>query len=117
LPSIRIVKTPAGEAPERIRRAWIGVVLPLPADGSGSRRTHRTFGVVSGPTSTLATLWALLRGRHVVYDGYAVPTLSAVEALGQSDPEAAQWWRDHAPHLLRPQGRFVFEADVCEELL
>jgi hypothetical protein len=30
--SIRITKVPAGEAPEEIRRAWVGLVLPLADD-------------------------------------------------------------------------------------
>lgn len=113
--SIRILKTPAGEAPEPIRQAWVGLTLPLAPDHP-SREVFRAFGVLSGPKTFWRTLWSLLTGRHFPYDGYAVATLSAVEALRLRDPEAAAWWQTHTPHLLNPHSRLIFEAEACEEV-
>jgi hypothetical protein len=53
---IKIVDTPPGEAPERVRQAWIGVVLPVAAP---SKWLWRTVGVVSG-SNPLKRLIALL---------------------------------------------------------
>jgi hypothetical protein len=34
--------------------------------------------------------------------------------LGQTNPAAEQWWRDNTVHLIKPNGRLVFEAEACE---
>jgi len=114
--SIRIIATPAGEAPLHVREAWVGLVLPLAADRGGPRRVVRAFGVLSGPRTFLGTLWSRLRGHSLRYDGYAVPILAALEVLGQTNPAAEQWWRDNTAHLIKPNGRLVFEAEACEEV-
>ena len=113
--SIRIIATPAGEAPLHVREAWVGLVLPLAPDRGGPRRVVRAFGVLSGPRTFLGTFWSRLRGNSLRVDGYAVPILAALEVLGQSNPAAEQWWRDHTGHLIKPNGRLVFEAKACEE--
>ncbi|HMK08023.1 MAG TPA: hypothetical protein VK449_03235 [Anaerolineales bacterium] len=113
---IRILSRPAGEAPPHIRDAWVGLTLPLPNDSSGRRRSFRASGVLTGPTTFLGTLSNLLLGRTQRYFGYGVATLDALRVLEAHDPDAAAWWRAHTPHLLKPQGRFIFEAEVCEEV-
>jgi hypothetical protein len=115
VPSIRILKTPAGEAPEPIRRAWVGLTLPL-APEYPAREEFRAFGVLSGPRTLWRMVWSLLTRRHFRYDGYAVATLSALEALRVRDPAAAEWWQTHTPHLLNPHSRLIFEAEACEEI-
>jgi hypothetical protein len=116
MPSVRITRTPAGEAPEHIREAWVGLTLPLPSDRSGKRQVFPVFGVLSGPKSIGRTFWSLLTGKHIRYDGYAVATLTALEVLEARSPAAASWWRANTPHLLKPQSRLIFEAEVCEEI-
>src|SRR5262245_4386339 len=44
---VRIIDTPEGEAPDHIRRAWIGLELPLARGERGPRRRH-AHGVLSG---------------------------------------------------------------------
>jgi len=51
-PSIQIVGIPPGEAPEEIRRCWVGLTLPLAMAGPQSRLGS---GVLSGPRSIAAT--------------------------------------------------------------
>ena len=116
MPSIRIIKRPAGEAPQHIRDAWVGITLPLPNDRSGQLRSFPAFGVLSGPKNFIATLWNLLLRRNLTYVGYGVATLDALKVLEVHDAAAATWWRVNTPHLLKPESRLIFEAEVCEEI-
>jgi hypothetical protein len=99
---LRIIATPTGEAPERIRRAWVGVALPLrhwetePSD-------HLSVGVLSH-----------LAPARIM--GYAVDGRAAVNALASHSPEAATWWRNHAPHVLERGYQFFFPCEACEYL-
>jgi hypothetical protein len=97
---LRIVRTPHGEAPEEIRRAWVGVELPLRRSET-EPGTHLTEGILS-------------RGDLVSAAGYAVDGRAAVKALESHAPEAAAWWRKYAPHVLSRGYRFLFPSDVCE---
>lgn len=111
--SIRIINVPPGEAPLAIRQAWVGLELPL-----RRKRPGRYFaaGVLSGPRSVGETLKCLLGFRYRIHSGYVVPTLPAVELLERSNPAAARWWRDNAPHAVRA-GRFlVFPTECCQRV-
>lgn len=107
---IRIVRRPDGEAPEWVRNAWVGVSLQTHCE-----HVHkmRGFGVLSGPTSCLAQLWASLTGRSIAMEGYLVDAAAAVDRLEEASPPAARWWREHVPHLLEGRGVFMFEASAC----
>jgi len=111
-PRIRIVATPPGEAPEEIRRAWVGVAIPLPAFHRRAKE-WRTAGVLSGPRTLLARLSARWSGSLERRSGFAVSVLEAIAALEAARPDAAAWWRANAPHLMRPSRAFVFPAEVC----
>jgi hypothetical protein len=98
---IRIKDVPPGEAPLWVRQAWVGHVLPL-ADGEKGKAAAIGSGVLS---------------RNVnLQHGYIVEGLVAVAILGDTSPEAAAWWWENTPHLLVPGKRFLFAAQVCEEL-
>ena len=115
--NIRIIKTPPGEAPEEVRRAWVGLTLPIPPRFAG-RRHASTVGVVSGPKSFLGVLFALISRRGVHQeDGYFVVAETAVEILARHSPDAAAWWRQHAPRSIAHGQMFVFAGDACEEIL
>jgi len=79
---IRITCVPAGEAPLRIRKAWVGLILPcqricgFPSDGMD-------LGVLSRKK--------VGRNRY----GFSVPQGRAVRILKKKDPVAAAWWRKH----------------------
>jgi hypothetical protein len=109
---VRIVDVPPGEAPEWVRRAWVGLVLPLLPGETGPRST-RTHGVLSGPRNWLAKLWWALSGKGQRSVGYAVRARLAVTLLAEHAPEAAAWWRENAAHILQPESIFIFHVRAC----
>jgi hypothetical protein len=108
---IRIIAAPIGEAPDWVREAWVGLVLPVA--GNPQPRYFYGFGVRTGPVSLLGNLWGLLLGKAQRYFGYPVYAGPAVELLEASNPDAAMWWRDNVPHMLRRGRLFLFNADAC----
>jgi hypothetical protein len=94
-----IKRTPPGEAPEHIRRAWVGLTLPL-ARAEMEPRALRTVGVLSHQDSEMTV-------------GYAVDGRKAVRFLASHEPEAAAWWRENAPHVLAQGYRLFFPSEVC----
>ena len=113
---IRIIAVPPGEAPEHIRQAWVGVVIPLPPPPFDCLRCLSTAGVLSGPKTPLGQISALLRGKSTKRYGYAVEALTAVSALAEKNPEAAEWWRKNTQHLMEKGKMLVFPVDVCEDV-
>ena len=91
--SVRITAIPPGFAPERIRKQWVGVELPLASKKEIAQNPPSGFGIGSDNTS-----------------GYLVLRDNAIEALRQAGKkEAADFWGS-----LR-YGRFLqFKKEVCE---
>lgn len=110
-PRIKIVQTPLGEAPEWVREAWIGVTIPLVV---AEARGYQGFGVLTGPKSWFACWWRLITRQTEPVEGYLVSAAEAVELLAFSRPQAAQRWRQNAPHLLGPKAHFVFDTAACK---
>jgi hypothetical protein len=86
-------------------------MLPL-AQRKQSPVACLTSGVLSGPKTSLSRLAALLTGRLKRASGYLVETQAAVSILAARSPEAAAWWRENVPQMLRPGRYFVFHQDV-----
>jgi hypothetical protein len=61
-------------------------------------------------------LLGILTGRAKRASGYVVDAKTSLELLAAHAPEAAHWWRTHAPRFLEPGRFFLFAADVCEEV-
>jgi hypothetical protein len=61
-------------------------------------------------------LLGILSGRAKRATGYVVDAKTSLELLGTHAPEAADWWRTHAPRFLEPGRFFLFTAEVCEEV-
>jgi hypothetical protein len=99
---VRIVAVPPGEAPEQVRRAWVGLELPLTRGESGPRAQD----VVGVQSNRLQGQWT----------GFAVNGATAVTLLAAKAPEAAGWWRRNAPHVLVGGYTLVFPAEVCERV-
>jgi hypothetical protein len=112
---IRIVAPPPGEAPEEVRREWVGLALPL-AWGETGARIVGTAGVLSGPRTFLGKLFSALMGRTRWRYGYIIDAPQALVLLAEKAPWAAQWWRECAPHCWQPGYRFVFPAEGCVEI-
>jgi hypothetical protein len=106
---LHITSAPTGEAPEWVREKWVG--LSLPVAGAG---VYRTSGVLTGPHGALSRLVARYTGKLRQESGYRVNALAAIQVLEAAHPDAAAWWRQNAPHLLRPHRCFVFRAGVGE---
>ena len=111
--AVRIIDTPLGEAPQYVREAWVGLVLPLAVPHA--RKVWIFGGVLTGPKTYLAQLvWRLLgQGRQET--GYVVNSAAAIMLLERTNPSAAEWWRENTPRLLAPNRNFLFSIKSCEE--
>ena len=109
---VRIVAVPPGEAPQWVREKWVGLELPL-AQFSPEAQPQRSAGVLTGPRGFLPTVGGLLRGQLQERSGFAVRVLEAIAVLERASPEAAQWWRTNAAHLMKPSRHFLFPEQVC----
>jgi hypothetical protein len=98
---VRIVKMPPGEVPEEIRQAWIGLELPIVS--SIARDGQGLVDVLSNQPVSCGK-------------AYAVDGAEAVRILATAAPDAAAWWRTHAPQVLSGGYQLVFPAEVCERI-
>jgi hypothetical protein len=110
---IRVKNTPPGEAPEHVRRAWVGLVFPVP-DRFAASHKFPIIGVLSGPKTFFGTIIGFFCGQVKLETGYAVAADAAVEILSRNAPEAADWWRKNAARTIKPGKYFVFARDACE---
>ena len=111
---IKIIVTPPGEAPYEIRRAWVGLVLPLSKTAKQNPQKRKTWGVLSGPKSLGELLKVLWYRRFQISYGYVVNVDDAIAILAESNPEAADWWRLNTPHLIGKERQLMFDSDFCE---
>jgi hypothetical protein len=113
---ICIIATPPGDTPEEVRRAWVGLELPLAAGARGPWLVPigDVRGLSVGPYSFLTSLRGALTRRWV--RAYLVHTSRALALLAEKDPEAVRWWRERRPALWKPGRKFIFPREVCAEL-
>jgi hypothetical protein len=78
--SVMIVKVPAGEAPLEVRKAWVGLTLPLSRGAAGSCSEY-CANITSGSFA----------GRRQVYP---VDAVTAIDILERQNPDAAAWWKN-----------------------
>lgn len=60
----------------------------------------------------------LTRRRLPNRPGYTVRVLDALAVLERHSPVAAQWWREHTLHLIRPGKLFFFDLEsgqLCDD--
>lgn len=107
---ILIVRVPAGNAPEEVRKAWVGVELLLHAPGLYKAKVA---GLLDPPRGRLATWLPFLPGLGRTKVGYTVPAGPAVEELARRNLAAARWFRMNVPHLLGPGRLLVFAPEEC----
>ena len=94
---IRIIDTPPGQAPEWVRKEWVGVELPVEEKAPGPEEGIQ-YGIRGGKPENLG--------------GYFVLTPDAISLLRKKSPEAARWWEINVD--LDSVTRFVFKREVCE---
>lgn len=90
---VEIISTPPGQAPEWVRMAWIGLLLPIADDVEGGLQ----MGVHGGPAQNEG--------------GYKIPTQEALDILEKKNRKAARWWYDHLPIM---PSWLVFHKEVCK---
>jgi hypothetical protein len=100
-PRIRIIATPPGEAPESVRRAWIGMELSLAPGSTESPQAISAGGVLSGEIGGTCL-------------GFVVEGRDAITALRFHDPVAAAWWRENVPDITSEWYGLGFPAEVCD---
>ena len=110
---IRIIATPAGQAPLWVREKWVGLELPL-ALGAGRHGRFLSSGVLDGSPTLLGFLGRLFRGRVSVSKGFAVEIGAAIAILGASHPDAANWWKTNTPDAIRAGRKLLFQSEVCK---
>ena len=98
-------------APEWVREAWVGLVLPLGDHPAGDPRLLRRFGVTSFWRKRLFPWTA---ARYEPADFFPVFANKAIAVLQKTQPDAAWWWTENTPHLLHPTARLIFRRDECE---
>lgn len=92
--SIKIIATPPGQAPEEVRKEWVGLTIPLVPQETGGFQ----MGVLGGTAKNVG--------------GYQVSSRDAFDLLMAKSPEACHWFMENAffgSHL-------VFARDACEFL-
>jgi len=97
--SIKIISTPSGEAPEKIRDAWIGVEMPCVYY---LEKGSESFGIFSQQQTETSSV-------------YVVAQIQAIGALEEVSPEAAKWWNDHG-FPKSDEALFSFKKNEVEEL-
>lgn len=94
---IRIVDTPPGQAPEWVRKEWVGLELPVEENAPDPKEGIQ-FGVRGGKPENLG--------------GYPIRTTDAINTLRKKSPRAAKWWETNLPLEFIP--RLVFKRDACQ---
>ena len=108
---LTVTSAPDGEAPVWVRQKWVGLRLPLWTQ-SQTPSVFRGVGVLTGPRTMLLAIFSRLTGRARKVEGYLVDVLEAVAVLEEAHPDAAAWWKANAPHLVRPNRRFIFQKEA-----
>lgn len=110
---IRISSRPAGDAPDWVRDAWIGLTLPT---RQTSPRVWRAMKLANWRGNVFLRLWDMLRGKSYRCSGYAVNGKAAVAVLEKSRPDAADWWKTHAGPMVTGRSGLIFDAACCEQV-
>ena len=115
LRGIEIVSTPLGDAPLKVRQAWIGLILPVLPSNPDAPVNAPAVSVLALSTGWQSWLRWLFRRPYPELDftGYFVPSAEAIAILGEASPHAAQWWRRNMPALLQVNASLVFDAGCC----
>ena len=96
---IRVIKRPEGEAPDWVRDAWIGLIIPLAEDGGVGE--GKTFGTLTGESQGYSL-------------GFRITPKTAVGVLEEHHPDAASWWKERCPTIWKEGATFRFQLDECE---
>ncbi len=93
---IQIVDVPPGQAPEWVRKSWVGLEM----DARNSEGAGLQLGVLGGQSQNAG--------------GYAVSTREALDALNRANPNAAEWFRKKS--IAAFGDHLIFARHVCREI-
>ncbi|WEK04171.1 MAG: hypothetical protein P0Y65_18625 [Candidatus Devosia phytovorans] len=115
LRGIEITSMPLGDAPLKVRQAWIGLILPLDPGHPQDAVATEGYSVLSETRGLQTWLRWLLRRPYPAgtYTGYVVPSAEAIRILAEVSPQSARWWSRNVPSFMHPQATFIFDADCC----
>lgn len=114
MPFITFISPPPGQAPDEVRRAWVGVTVPVTTHEARLLDRVPVVGVRSGPYGFWRTLWGIVTRRVETWRGYSIESRKCLAHLRDRAPDAAAWWAENAPRFLEPRRCFVFPAECCE---
>lgn len=122
---IRIVAVPPGQAPEWVRREWVGLELPIAKNTPDPVDSIETGINFYRPEELVQTAMTKGKPREVIQKranldkfkpknigGYSVETKTAIAILAEKSPTAAKWWKENISLVLMPW--LVFKKEVCE---
>lgn len=96
---IKIVQTPFGDAPEEVRKEWIGCIIPQD-NLAGVRKPYQL---------------TLIDRKRVDSEAYSVNAQIALSILGIKCPSACKWFDTHLTTLNMPV-TFTFDAPCAVEV-
>lgn len=100
---VKIISVPKGEAPLWVRKAWVGLYLPVRSEEEVALDFRPVLGVLSF-------------NRVEGFDtGFHVPTKQAIDLLAKKNPAAANWWKKNT-RLYEIDDVFVFNKE-CGKLV
>jgi len=111
---VRIIATPLGDAPEWVRRGWVGLELPVLDPEPITTQTSSVLPVT--PTTSIDPVTGVFRifnGPKIV-TGYLAPVDACIAILADAHPKAAEWWRLNTPHLLNCGKSWIFDESACQ---
>jgi hypothetical protein len=124
---IQIVKLPDGEAPEEIRKAWIGLKLPCIGVAENGRRESIGFifgqqdadciQIVAGVLQFGVQEAGTVTGKKLPNRNklFIVNQFQALQVLEQNNTEATQWWLRHGFPRAK-NAEFLFGGDEAIEI-
>ncbi len=92
---IKIISAPPSEAPKWVRKAWIGLVLPV--------LEHQKL-----PTREIRS------GKFTDGKGYQVNAEGAMELLQKNNSKAAGWWKANVPAAFHYGRCLVFPKNCAK---
>lgn len=108
---LKIVSRPSGDDPDWVRDAWVGLVLPTVL---AQPKSFRSIPVSENSADTFNQIKAIFAGKSFRMLGFPVHGKSAIDILGEANPEAAKWWRENHPSIASGKGFLIFQAEECE---
>jgi hypothetical protein len=110
---VRIVGIPPGEAPEDVRQAWLGVVLPLAPGQRGPVQLHAA-AQNEWQETWFTRFWRYVTTWRLQNAAYLVSVDDALIALEKTFPDAAHWFKRNRPEWCGQNLVFQFSTDCCE---